>query len=27
VATLALLPFAKGAVIGFSWAVGVIRNP
>ena len=27
VATLALLPFAKGAVIGFSWAVGVTRNP
>jgi uncharacterized protein (DUF983 family) len=26
-ATLALLPFAKGAVIGFSWAVGVIRSP
>jgi uncharacterized protein (DUF983 family) len=26
-ATLALLPFAKGAVIGFSWAVGVTRNP
>ena len=27
VATLALLPFTKGAVIGFSWAVGVTRNP
>jgi uncharacterized protein (DUF983 family) len=26
-ATLALLPFAKGTVIGFSWAVGVTRNP
>jgi hypothetical protein len=26
VATLALLPFAKGAVIGFSWALGVTRN-
>jgi uncharacterized protein (DUF983 family) len=26
-ATTALLPFAKGAVIGFSWAVGVTRNP
>jgi uncharacterized protein (DUF983 family) len=26
VATLALLPFAKGAVIGLSWAVGVTRN-
>ena len=26
-ATLALLPFAKGGVIGFAWAVGVTRNP
>jgi uncharacterized protein (DUF983 family) len=26
-ATLALLPFAKGAVIGFAWAHGVVRNP
>ena len=27
IATLALLPFAKGAVIGFAWARGVVRNP
>ena len=27
IATLVLLPFAKGAVIGFAWARGVIRNP
>lgn len=27
VATLALLPFAKGAVIGFAWSRGVVRNP
>ena len=27
VATLLLLPFAKGAVIGFAWARGVVRNP
>jgi len=26
-ATLLLLPFAKGAVIGFAWARGVTRNP
>jgi uncharacterized protein (DUF983 family) len=26
-ATLALLPFAKGGVIGFAWAFGVQRNP
>ena len=26
-ATMALLPFAKGGVIGFAWAFGVIRNP
>ncbi len=26
-AMLALLPFAKGAVIGFPWAVGVTCNP
>ncbi len=26
VATMALLPFAKGAVIGFAWAFGVTRN-
>lgn len=26
-ATLALLPFVKGGVIGFAWAVGVTRNP
>lgn len=25
-ATLALLPFAKGGVIGFAWAFGVTRN-
>ena len=25
-ATLALLPFAKGGVIGFAWAVGVTRD-
>jgi uncharacterized protein (DUF983 family) len=27
VATMALLPFAKGGVIGFAWAFGVVRNP
>lgn len=27
IATLALLPFAKGAVIGFAWSRGVVRNP
>ena len=27
IATLALLPFVKGAVIGFAWARGVVRNP
>jgi uncharacterized protein (DUF983 family) len=27
IATLALLPFAKGGVIGFAWARGVVRNP
>ncbi len=27
VATLTLLPFAKGGVIGFTWAYGVTRNP
>lgn len=27
VATLLLLPFAKGAVIGFAWARGVVRGP
>ena len=27
IATLLLLPFAKGAVIGFAWARGVTRNP
>jgi uncharacterized protein (DUF983 family) len=27
VATLLLLPFAKGGVIGFAWAFGVVRNP
>ena len=26
-ATLVVLPFAKGAVIGFAWARGVTRNP
>ena len=26
-ATLTLLPFAKGGVIGFAWAFGVNRNP
>lgn len=26
-ATLALLPFAKGGVVGLAWAVGVKRNP
>lgn len=26
IATLLLLPFAKGAVIGFAWAFGVTRN-
>ena len=26
-ATLVTLPFAKGGVIGFAWAVGVTRNP
>jgi uncharacterized protein (DUF983 family) len=26
-ATLTLLPFAKGGVIGFAWAFGVKRNP
>lgn len=26
-ATLVLLPFAKGAVIGFAWSRGVVRNP
>jgi len=26
IATLALLPFAKGAVIGFAWAQGVVRS-
>ena len=25
--TLLVLPFAKGAVIGFAWARGVVRNP
>jgi len=25
-ATLALLPFAKGGVIGFAWAFGVTRK-
>ncbi|MCO6416869.1 DUF983 domain-containing protein [Siccirubricoccus sp. KC 17139] len=25
--TVALLPFMKGAVIGFAWANGVTRNP
>ena len=27
VVTLLVLPFAKGAVIGFAWARGVTRNP
>ncbi|WP_431272126.1 DUF983 domain-containing protein [Dankookia sp. P2] len=27
IATLALLPFAKGAVIGFAWSRGVTRKP
>ena len=27
VSTLALLPFAKGAVIGFAWSRGVTRKP
>jgi len=27
IATLLLLPFAKGGVIGFAWARGVTRNP
>ena len=27
IATLALLPFAKGGVIGFAWAEAVTRNP
>jgi uncharacterized protein (DUF983 family) len=27
IATLLLLPVAKGAVIGFAWARGVTRNP
>jgi uncharacterized protein (DUF983 family) len=27
VATLLLLPFVKGMVIGFAWARGVVRNP
>jgi uncharacterized protein (DUF983 family) len=27
VATLLLLPFAKGGVIGVAWAFGVVRNP
>jgi uncharacterized protein (DUF983 family) len=27
ISTMALLPFAKGAVIGFAWARGVVRNP
>lgn len=27
IATLALLPYAKGAVIGFAWAFGVSRKP
>ncbi len=27
IAMLVLLPFAKGAVIGFAWARGVTRNP
>ncbi len=27
IATLLILPFAKGAVIGFAWARGVTRNP
>jgi len=27
IATVALLPFAKGAVIGFAWAQGVVRSP
>ena len=26
-ATLAILPFAKGGVIGFAWAFGVTRKP
>ncbi len=26
-ATLLLLPFVKGAVIGFAWSRGVVRNP
>ena len=26
IATLAILPFAKGGVIGFAWAYGVTRN-
>jgi uncharacterized protein (DUF983 family) len=26
-ATVALLPFAKGGVIGVAWAFGVVRNP
>jgi uncharacterized protein (DUF983 family) len=26
-ATMALLPFAKGGVIGFAWAFGVMRDP
>ena len=25
--TLFVLPFAKGAVIGFAWSHGVVRNP
>jgi uncharacterized protein (DUF983 family) len=27
ISTLLLLPFAKGGVIGFAWAFGVVRNP
>jgi uncharacterized protein (DUF983 family) len=27
IATLALLPFTKGGVIGFAWARGVVRSP
>jgi len=27
IATLILLPFSKGAVIGFAWSRGVTRNP
>ena len=27
VVTMGVLPFAKGAVIGFAWAEGVTRNP